>query len=239
MLGMTLYIAPELRERTANKPRRPTEYSDLYSLGILLHELLLNFHPIAGFDETIDEINSAMVAGWKYDPSVPGSPENPTGYPVTTLSPELTNLFRRSLSPADRKRPTCSEWHQALVSASGSLKICQVCRIPFVGHRDRRECPQGHPVQRHSLLLEGYQEILLTGRVTVLGRRELGGSKKISRRHLIIRKIGSKLYVEPIGMNLTCILNCGAWCPMAQNQLTALKPNDRLLVASTLLLYGP
>ena len=238
MLGMTLYIAPELRTRIKTKRRPyPTEFSDRYSLGILLHEVLLHFHPIAGFDETIDDINASMVSDWKYDPSLPSTPSNPHGYPVTTLSPELITLLRRSLSSTHRNRPSCREWYQALEFATQNLHSCLECSVPLVSYRDRCECPFGHRIQRHALRLENHQEIRLSGLVTILGRRELGGSSAISRRHLIIREIGSRLYVESIGMNPTCILNNGVRRPVVQNQLMALKPNDRLMVANTLLLY--
>lgn len=238
MLGMTLYIAPELRARIKKGMRPyPTKFSDRYSLGVLLHEVLLHFHPIAGFDETIDDINASMASDWKYDPSRPSAPSNPHGYPVTTLSPELIELLRRSLSSKQKNRPSCGEWYHALESASQNLLSCLECSIPFVSYRARCECPLGHPIQRHALRLENHQEICLSGLVTILGRRDFGGSSAISRRHLIIREIGSKLYVESIGMNPTCILNDGVRRQMVQNQLMALKPNDRLMVANTLILY--
>ena len=240
MLGMTLYIAPELRKRikTGKRPY-PTESSDKYSLGILLHEVLLHFHPIAGFDKTIDDINASMVSGWKYDHSLPSAHRNPHGYPVTNLSPELITLLRRSLSSTQRNRPSCKEWYRALELASQNLHSCQECGVPLVSYKGRSECPFGHRIHRHALRLENQQEIYLSGLVTVLGRRELGGSSVISRRHLIIREIGSKLYVESIGMNPTYIHAQGVWRPLIQNQLTALKPNDRLMVADTPLQYTP
>ena len=240
MLGMTLYIAPELREgfKTGKQPL-PTELSDRYSMGVLLHEILLHFHPIAGFDETIDDINDSMTSDWKYDPSLPSAPRNPHGYPVTTLSPSLITLLRRSLLSTPRRyRPRSKEWHQALESASQNLGTCQECGIPYVCYSGRCECPLGHPVQFHALRLGNHQEVSLSGLVTVLGRHELGGDKAISRRHLIIREIGSKLYVESIGMNPTSILDGAVWRPLVYNQLNELKPNDRLMVANTLLLYS-
>jgi len=179
-----------------------------------------------------------MTSGWKYDPALPNPPSNPHGYPVTTLSPELITLLRRSLSSTQRSRPPCIEWYQALESASRNLHSCQECGVPLVIHKDRYECPFGHRIKRLALRLDNRQEICLSDMVTVLGRHELGGSGAISRRHLIIREIGPQLYVEPIGMNPTCILDGGVWRPIVQNQIKALKPNDRLMVADTQLLYS-
>jgi len=239
MLGMILCIAPELRRRIkTGKAPLPTESSDRYSLGILLHEVLLHFHPIAGFDETLDDINASMASNWKYDPTHPNPPTNPHGYPVTTLSPELIALLRRSLLRTHRNRPSCTEWYKALEIASQNLSSCHECGVSLVIHKDRRECPFGHRIRRLALRLENRQEIGLSGMVTVLGRRELGGSNAVSRRHLIIREIGPQLYVEPIGMNPTHLLNDGVWHPLLQDQLTVLRPNDRLMVADTAILYS-
>ncbi len=239
MLGMTLYMAPELRKQIKSGKRSyPTEYSDRYSLGVLLHEILLHFHPIAGFDESMDDINTSMTSKWMYDPSLPNSPVNPHGYPVTTLNPELILLMRRSLSLSRRNRPSFKEWNQALKMASHNLGVCLECGVPVIKYNSRTECPFGHRTQQHSLRLENQQQISLTGLVTVLGRRQLGGSNAISRRHLIIREIGSRLYVETIGMNPTCIFERGDWKPLIKNQFTPLKPNDQLKVADTLLVYS-
>ncbi len=239
MLGMTLYMAPELRSQIISGIRSyPTECSDRYSLGVLLHEVLLHFHPIAGFDESMDDIDAYMNSKWMYDPTLPNSPVNPHGYPVTTLNPELISLMRRSLSASHRNRPSFEEWNQALKMAYQNLKICSECGVPFVKYNSRNECPFGHCIQQHGLRLENHQQISLTGLVTVLGRSQLGGSNAISRRHLIIREIRSKLYVETIGMNPTCILERNNWKPLIRNHLTRLKPNDKLKIADTLLVYS-
>ncbi len=239
MLGMTLYMAPELRSQIKSGKRSyPTEYSDRYSLGVLLHEVLLHFHPIAGFDDSMDDIDTSMTSKWMYDPSLPNSPVNPHGYPVTTLNTELISLMRRSLSASRPNRPSFEEWNQALKMASQNLKICSECGVSFVKYDSRTECPFGHSTRQHGLRLENHQQICLTGLVTVLGRRQLGGSNAISRRHLIIREIGSRLYVETIGMNPTCIFEQNNWRPIVKNQLTVLKPNDQLKVADTLLVYS-
>lgn len=239
MVGMTLYIAPELRKRIdTGKRAYPTEYSDRYALGVLLHEVLLHFHPISGFDITIDDINASMVSGWRYDPDLQSAPDNPHGYPVKTLDPRLIALIRRSLSMTQRKRPSSKEWCKTLKLASRSLHCCQQCGVPFVGYRNRNVCPLDHRIQHLALRLENEQVISLPGMVTVLGRHELGGSNEISRRHLIVREIGSQLCIEPIGMNPTYIRDGVAWRRLAQKQLTVLKPNDRLLVANALLQYS-
>ena len=238
MLGMTLYIAPELRKKRKNANNQiPTEYTDRFSLGVLMHEVLLHFHPIAGFDETVDDINASMVSNWKYDPSLPNTPKNPHGYPVSTLNPELTAMLRRSLSPMQQSRPSYKEWQQALETASANLLICENCGIPMVNYMGRTKCPSGHHIQRHILRLDSHNEIYISGMVSVLGRRELGGSSAISGNHIVIREIGSQLYVEAIGMNPTYIRQNGSWRSLVPNKLIQLKPNDQLMVADRPIQY--
>jgi serine/threonine protein kinase len=51
MIGHNLYIPPEIRSALAQgKPAVPTIQSDLYELGVLLHEVILLSHPATGSD---------------------------------------------------------------------------------------------------------------------------------------------------------------------------------------------
>ncbi len=240
MVGMTLYMAPELRERfLAGKRVHPTELSDRYALGVLLHEVLLHFHPIAGLDGTVEEINAAMLAGWAYDPIQADKPVNSHGYPVASLDRDMIELLRRSLSGDPHRRPKPSEWSRALKQASQKLAKCPDCNVPFVTYVSRTECPFGHLMNVSVLRLENGTEIELDGFATILGRKELGGSKHISRQHLVVRKIGASLSIEPIGMNPTCIREGTVWRTLNPSEITELKPNGRLLVANTPLQYTP
>jgi len=87
--------------------------------------------------------------------------------------------------------------------------------------------------------LEDGAEIQLDGCATILGRKELGGCKHISRQQFVVRKIGASLSIKPIGMNPTCIREGTVWRTLNPNVFTELKPNDRLLVANTPLQYTP
>ncbi|MCH9031309.1 MAG: protein kinase [candidate division Zixibacteria bacterium] len=240
MIGMTLYIAPELRKCIGMKRSiHPTRESDLYSLGVLLHEILLSFHPIAGFDQTVEEIEKSMSQEWKYDPGNLNAPKNPHGYPARSLSPELVELFRDALSQTPNKRPSIESWVPALENATKNLLICSECQVPYVSYISRTECPFGHRVNVSILRLENGAEIRVDGFTTILGRKELGGSNRISRQHLVVRKIRNSLCVESIGKNPTFIREGIVWRTLNQNEFTELKPNDRLLVADTPLWYTP
>lgn len=238
MVGMTLYMAPELRERfLAGKRVYPTELSDRYALGVLLHEVLLHFHPIAGFDQSVDDINAAMLAGWAYDPDLANPPANPHGYPVKSLNPEIIKLIQDTLSPRPSMRPSIERWNSALENAKANLLTCTHCQVPFVSYKKRKDCPFGHPIKRCVLRLGDGRAIPLARLSTTLGRKELGGSKYVSRRHLIVRKTNNSLSIESIGMNPSCIRRGNTWRRLNPGEVTKLKPNDRLLIAGTPLQY--
>jgi serine/threonine protein kinase len=240
MVGMTLYMAPELRERyLADRRVYPTELSDRYALGVLLHEVLLHFHPIAGLDGTVDEINAAMLSGgWAYDPGLVGKLVNPHGYPVKSLNEELIGLLRRALSSDPSSRPKPSEWVDPLKRASTNITACSLCGVPFVIRQRQSVCPFGHRASRLALYLKDKEEIPCDNSITVLGRRELGGGKSISRRHILIRKLGGELFVESIGLNSTSIRSDGVWRKLVPNEIRKLKPDDRILVAGEELNYS-
>ena len=240
MIGMTLYLAPELRNQHNGKQKVIlTKESDLYSFGVLVHEVLLHFHPIAGFDQTIEEIDKAMLIGWIYDPKNKKVLDNPHGYPVDTLNPEIINLLRAALSPNPQGRPSIETWVQALHTASQNISSCSICNVPFINDNKRRACPYGHQLQKCVLQLDTGEAIELSGLVTILGRYQLGGSNHISRGHIIVRKIGNSLYLEPIGLNPTCRWHDDKWVMIYPGTMTKLNPNDRLLVANTPLQYTP
>lgn len=238
MIGMTLYLAPEIRQKLKRDQRVcPTKESDLYAFGVLMHEVLLHFHPIAGFDQTIDEIDKSMLQGWIYDPENEKSPENPHGYPVRILNPEITDLIRKSLSPKPSDRPNIDVWVMALENASQNVSECPSCRIPFISYAARTECPYEHEAKGSTLQLENGQEIQLKNLATVIGRQDLEGSAQVSRRHLIVRRIGLALYIESIGMNPTRLRRGDTWERLKNRTTTLLQPDDQLLVADTLIRY--
>lgn len=91
MVGHSLYIPPELRTALSqNKSVVPTITSDLYEVGVLLHELILLCHPAAGSDKNEVEFNRAMSGTWTHDPTLPNYHKAFDGhYPVGVLNNEL------------------------------------------------------------------------------------------------------------------------------------------------------
>ena len=156
---------------------------------------------------------------------------------MASLNENLIELLRRSLSRYPYGRPKPSVWSGALKCASQKLAKCPDCGVPFVSRTDRPGCPFGHEVSSLALLLENNHKILLNRLVTVVGRSELCGDRRISRRHLLFRRLGDRLYVEAIGMNSTCIREGTVWRTLNPSEIIELKPNDRLLVANTPVQY--
>lgn len=106
-VGTPGYLSPEhLRGET------PTCASDVFTIGIILCELLCGNHPFGHVTDDADAYKKAVLAGGQFSMPVmligtlgdtPGNAE------------QFAPLLERCLSPRAEERPTCAELHKALL----------------------------------------------------------------------------------------------------------------------------
>jgi DNA-binding helix-hairpin-helix protein with protein kinase domain len=135
MLGTGDYMAPEIvighAKRDTNT--RPSIYTDLHSLAVLIYQLLLMRHPLKGPKQHSEdaEVDDTLALGEKAlyveDPddhsNRPAEPFNG----AWLLGDEVDALMRRAFSSglrAPHTRPLAAEWGDALVRMSDQIIPC-------------------------------------------------------------------------------------------------------------------
>jgi len=232
MVGQSLYLSPEQRTAIAqNKPALPDIYTDLFELGVLIHEMILLKHPATGADGDEQSFNHAMREGrWIHDPKNGGTLlDNFGGYPAAILGPELSCLFRRSMGLDKFSRPTGSEWIAHLQTALNSVHTCPDCNGPFVFDPTSYKCPYCHK-DFPTLLLQtrAGKKVILNRAAVAVGRELLNGDLTVSARHAIFRRRGPLTYIESRGSNGTSIWDGNTWVLLPQHCLVVIKDGDRL-----------
>jgi serine/threonine protein kinase len=132
-VGHSLYMSPELYHAMKQKrPTIPTRQSDLFSLGVLMHEIILLKHPAAGCDHNEAQFERAMYSdAWQYDPARSERSKNDTGgYPAEIVNADLARLFRKCCSLEPTERPAATEWKTTLCKALREVFVCPVCHNP-------------------------------------------------------------------------------------------------------------
>jgi serine/threonine protein kinase len=225
--GQLLYMAPEIR----NDGAMPSIPGDLFALGILMHELLLLFHPFLEEGMSSDEFHQRVSAGCWTHPDHPRS-AGAGGYPVGILDSSLSTLLRRALHPDPANRPAASDWRSALNAAMFKVYECGGCGCPIVIDTSKTLCPGcGEPYPKLRISTHhGYSRVVDGGSVP-MGRADLGSNKLISRRQAIFRRIGPETYVECCGVNPTQRKTPGGWIALPQNKPVLLRAGDRLRFA--------
>lgn len=237
-VGQNLYMAPELRVALAKRhPAIPTEATDLYSLGVIMHEIILLCHPSQGNDDNEADFQRAMCSGkWLLDPAAANRTKgNLGGYPSTVLNADLARLFRSAVSIDPRKRPSSDMWESELGKAFNALYCCPFCGGPCVIDVSKTVCPYDFcrkPFPHLTLRINGCgRSILLANGATVIGRNELAGSQKVSARHAIFRRIGPETWLESIGSNGTYRRNGGKWIRLPDRKSLLVQAGDHLRLA--------
>jgi DNA-binding helix-hairpin-helix protein with protein kinase domain len=236
-VGHNLYMAPELRRALAKRQRAlPTVATDLYSLAVLLHEILLLIHPSAGNDGDELHFQEAMCSGkWLLDPTAAGPPSGSLGgYPATILNTDLARLFRSAMSLDPANRPSANSWEAELSAAFHAVGACPnpACGGLFVSDVSKSVCPLcGRPFPHLTLRRTGRgRAVPLVQGSTIIGRTELGNSPMVSARHAIFRRVGPETMVESIGRNGTCRWNGSKWARLPDGKPLPIQAGDRLLL---------
>jgi len=234
-VGHNLYMASELRRALAKaQPAVPTVATDRYSLGVLMHEIILLKHPSAGNDDTEADVQKAMCSGkWLMDPAAPDRPKvNLGGYPTTVLNADLARLFRSALSLDPMKRPSAETWEAELWKAFNAIYCCPRCGGQFVVDVSKIACPLCNRSFPHlTLRVNGHgRPIPLANASMLIGRTDLGGSQKVSARHAVFRRVGPETWLESIGSNGTYRRNGSEWIRLPDRKPMLVKVDDRLLL---------
>ncbi len=215
-LGHHLYMAPEIRKHNA----APTPQTDAYGLAVMLHELILLRH-LAPVEASEDEFNSIMKEGrWPDDPARKSANQKiKGGYPTDILNANLARMFRAGLSADPKARPSANQWRDALYEALFKVYVCESCGGPNLIDASKNNCPMCS-VRYPMLVLEGaFGRIPLERASVVVGRDQLGGSKKVSTSHAVIRRIGPEYRIEDRSANGVSRRTSSGWLrlPRADN----------------------
>ena len=206
LCGHLHYMSPEVRQAfLRGMPIHTDPLSDLYSMAVLLHDILLWRHPAAGHDpdNETQAFNEAMLSGrWLFDP-IHGHPAGIGGYPSAALGPGCARLFRRSLSLDRNRRANAAEWLDILAQAIHEVCLCPSCGLDFVTGPAVMKCPHsacGNPFPHLNLVLPWGNRIPLVSHVTEIGRDQLR-SESVSRRHARFTRKGPSYSLECFGLN--------------------------------------
>ncbi|MBN1515998.1 protein kinase [Candidatus Sumerlaeota bacterium] len=235
-IGHNLYMAPELRKALAQeRPAVPTLLTDLYSLGVLMHEIILLCHPSAGNDSNANDFQKAMCAGkWLMDPAYtdPGGGGKTFGYPTAILNTDLARLFRNAVSVHPAERPSANRWKDNLNKAFHAVYCCPnpKCGCPCIIDVSKIACPLcGAPYPHLTMRISGHGgAIHLVNGSTVIGRTELGNSRMVSERHAIFHRIGPETWLESVGRNGSYRWSGIEWIRLPDKRSLLVQAGDRL-----------
>ncbi len=239
-VGHDLYMAPELREALAQKkPAIPDIQAELFSLGVVMHEVILQFHPAAGADDEASFHQSMCSGKWVHDPENGWKHHLVGGYPPQVLNPHLMGLLRRSFSMDRAARPAAGEWRGALREALDQVDLCTSCGIQSLTDLSRFPCPFcGFMDHSMRIILSSGKVIPLHDGETMVGRKDLGGSMYVSSQHAVFRSIGAQTYCESIGKNGTYRLAGSRWRRLPDGKPVPVQKGDRLRLADVDALIG-
>ncbi len=238
MVGAQGYMAPELFRamRAKQQPTVDRLACDRYSLAVLLHEILLCFHP-AG-DES-DGYGPLLDGRWPFDPMRPTAPAGQATLPVECLNAHLISLFQQAFGPSPHARPPASAWVKALSDALWSVWACSKCSRQSVIETTRRACPHcHHPYPTLTLHVQGRgTRIELRNPTIKLGRDDLAPDDLlVSRRHLVIRRYGPEYRLQVIGRNGAARRVHGKqWFQLPRGREVVIEPGNDLRVGKTVL----
>jgi len=235
MYGHVMHIAPEIRScQRQRKHAFQSKESDLYSLSVVLHQILLLKHPAIGHDHSEDDLAKAMAGEWQLDPARHTNGNHSiNGYPVDVLNNELCSSFRLGLSRDPAVRPSAGEWVQVLSQVINRVFICPICNFPTIIDSSKTVCSSGrhtYPLTRLIIKATGKQLVVNKGTM-VIGRKDLGGSISTSKRHAILHRYGPETWLTSIGRNGSYRWSNSGWISLKHREPVLLAAGDRLRLA--------
>jgi len=231
-LGKLPYFSPELRRAfLEGKPHPITQASDLFSLGVLLHEVLLLRHPAEGHVDpgAIENYHQVMSCGWPGDPLRGPEPASLPGFSTSLLDPDMQRLLRLALHPAPSLRPSAGAMVATLGKAFARLVTCPACGCWLIAFNGLSRCPYHEcaaPFRAPRLCGRGLS-VVMDRPEMILGRAEFP-DPHVSRRHLRIRPLGPCLEIENLGSNGTFVWGRNEWVPIPEGNALVLRQGDRV-----------
>lgn len=236
-LGQIMFLAPEVRLASEKNINHPVdEFAERYSLGVLLHQILLLRHPNHTLSDDPVAFHKAMLAGeWESDPLSAKGTNGAGGYPVNVLSTTMISMLRKALGVNRENRPSAADWEAVLTKAlfeeiypcptCGNFCVADVtkqrciwcgCDFPGLGLRIR-EIGQVIPVE-----LGGIR----------IGRKLLGGDPRISTHHANIERVGPAFYLRCFGTNGVFRQSPTGLVRLPDNEPILVMPKDVLAFAN-------
>ena len=173
-----------------SKGDMPDKASDVYSLGIYGHELLLDrpvVHGCNSIAEMLERLEKGDLAG---DPLLGGNlAGNDTGLPFQILSSELQSQLRMMLRPTKATTPSIGVFSEVLHSSLPNLVSCPNCNSPLWWHASRETCPKcSQPIGAALHIVVNGKTIPISGAM-LLGRNEIGGDGAVSAEHFRVHPV--------------------------------------------------
>lgn len=233
MVGKPDYIGPKTRKQwLAGQRPIPSIRDDLFSLGVVLHEILLRRHPGADAPTDSAEFHKSMSGPWLDDPCRPDRSSSLGGRPTACLNQELIERFRRTINPAASHRPNAARWRRSLIRAACTVGSCPSCAGQSVADKLRSHCPRCRkPFPFLKLVTMSSARIVLDQLEQMLGRQQLSGALTVSEQHCICRREPPLTTLESIGKNGTFVFSGSTWHRMPQRWPFAIEAGDRIRLA--------
>lgn len=167
--------------------------TDLYSLGVIAYEILLNKTIDAGLSD-IQTIRERRARGsLSGDPLCGTTVGNKQGLPYSSLSPVMQTVVRGLLAPDPALQPTIGEFKATFDSELLNVVLCTGCGNPYWWHVGLVHCPccQVAPVPAalHLSLSSRRGAPLPVRQNLILGRQDIGGNPYFSEKHLVIQPL--------------------------------------------------
>lgn len=224
-IGTPLYRAPEIIDGST----RPSVLSDRFSLGVMLHEMLLARHPWGTRDVDPDD-DAAQLAVIRSQQFVGADDhEAAGGVPASVLGVEIRRMLRRSMSVRGADRPSAAEWYATLRAALAQLWECPVCQFITRDELERNGCPAcGEPPSPMVLESSHGVRIALRPPTMLLGRAALCADESVSERHFVFRPVGFRWFVRDVSRNGTYFLGDQSWVRVPHGHEIEVRAGDSL-----------
>lgn len=200
--GTPGYFSPEHLRGEA-----PVTASDVFTIALILGELLGGVHPFAAHNNGQDDYKQAVLAGGKYTPikllgSLGAQPENADTY---------ARLLEKCLDPVAPRRPSCAELHQQLLALDRGAGSAPVPVTPSAPVPEAAPAPE--PEVKHNVLcLKGDNGVLKVRIGMGLGSTSLGAAstqaRLAMREQFVVSKEGNTWFIAPAAgavRNLTAL----------------------------------